>query len=151
MPEDTPTQQDDQQLDSFIDIDTSSVPEAKILPEGEQRVRIKSCEQKLSKQREDGGGGNPMIVCQYTVPTEPLMDDLRFYVNLPTPSQDERTQQRNGRGLASWKEAHGLSQTEKIDLTLLGNSGVEVYAHVIVDTYQGQKQNKIQKFIRKAS
>ena len=151
MPDTQSPPEQEQTLGSFIDIDTSDVPEAKVLPEGEQRLRIKSCEQKLSKQKEDGTGNNPMIVCQYTIPAEPLVDDLRFYVSLPTPSQEERAQQRNGRGLASWKEAHGLGQKEKIDLTQLGNSGIEVYAHVVVDTYQGQKQNKIQKFIRKAS
>ena len=144
-------QETDTQLDSFIDIDTSNVPEAPVLPEGEQRIRIKSAVQQLSRVKEDGSGGNPMIVCTYTIPSEPLTDDLRYYVNLPTPDQDERQQRRNGNGLKDWKTAHGLPQSGKIDLMQVGNSGVELYAHLVIDTYQGEKQNKIQKFIRKAS
>lgn len=133
------------QLDSFIDIDTSNVPEAKVLPEGEARIRIKSCEQKMSSK------DNPMVVCQYTIPAEPLVDDLYFYVNIPTPSMEEKAQIRAARGLANWKEAHGLDQKGKIDLIGLGNSGIEVYAHLGIEEYQGEKRNKIQKFIRKAS
>lgn len=140
-----------QALDSFIDIDTSNVPEPKVLPEGEARIRLKSCEQKLSRVKEDGSGGNPMVVCQYVIPSEPQVEDLYFYVNIPTPSMEEKAQIRAARGLANWKEAHGLDQKGKIDLIGLGNSGIEVYAHLGIEEYQGEKRNRIQKFIRKAS
>ena len=146
-----PDEQEAQQLDSFIDIDTSDIPEAKVLPEGEQRVRLKGCVQQLSKPKEGGGGNNPMIVATYTIPSEPMVEDIRFYVNLPTPDMDERSRNRAGRGFATWKEAHGLPQSGKIDLTQIGNSGIEVYVHLTIEEYQGTPSNKISRFIRKAS
>ena len=140
-----PEEEAAQQLDSFIDIDTSDIPEAKVLPEGEQRIRLKGCEQRLSSKQ------NPMIVATYTIPSEPMVEDIRFYVNLPTPDMDERSRNRAGRGFATWKEAHGLPQSGKIDLTQIGNSGIEVYVHLTIEEYQGTPSNKISRFIRKAS
>ena len=138
MPEETQT------LDSFIDIDTSNVPDAKVLPEGEVRVRLKACEQKLSSKQ------NPMIVCQYTIPSEPLVDDLYFYVNLPHAGQEEGAQMKSARAFGKWKDAHGLPQKGGIDLVQLGNSGLELFVFVGIEEYQGEKKNRLQKFIRKA-
>ncbi len=132
----------DEQLDSFIDIDTSNVPDAVVLPEGEQRIRLKVCEAKLSSKQK------PQIVAVYIIPTEPMVDDMYQYIQLPTPDMDEKKTLNTLRRLAEWKQMHGLLQSGAIDLNEVGRAGIEVYAHIVIDTYQGVRKNKIGSFTR---
>lgn len=136
------TEEGSEELSSFLDVDTSNVPDAVVLPEGEQRVRLKSCEAKLSSNQK------PQIVAQYIVPTEPLVDDMYQYIQLPTPDMDEKKNLNTLRRLAEWKQMHGLPQSGAIDLNEVGRAGIEVYAHIVIDTYQGVRKNKIGSFTR---
>ena len=126
-----------EELSSFLDVDTSNVPDAVVLPEGEQRVRLKSCEIKLSSNQK------PQIVALYIIPTEPMVDDMYQYIQLPTSDMDEKKSQNTLRRLAEWKNMHGLPQSVKLDMNEVGRAGIEVYAHVVIDTYQGVRKNKI--------
>lgn len=136
------TEEGSEELSSFLDVDTSNVPDAVVLPEGEQRVRLKSCEVKLSSNQK------PQIVALYIIPTEPMVDDMYVYIQIPTQDMDEKKNLNTLRRLAEWKSVHGLPQSGQIDLNEVSRAGIEVYAHVVIDTYQGVRKNKIASFTR---
>jgi hypothetical protein len=128
--------------ESFLDIDTSDVPDVKILPEGECLVELTKVTQGLSKK------GNPMITSVFVVPNEPAVEAMYTYTNLPTAGLDERQNVRNLRGLKEWKQALGLPPTGSIDLAGLGDQGIRVYAYLTVEEYEGRKSNRIQSLTR---
>lgn len=136
---------DDQQqpVESFLDVPTDAVPEIKILPEGEYRLRLTKCSIEMSKNQ------NQMIVAVYEVPSEPTSEVMSTYTILPHNGQEDRQQIRSGNNLKDWKDAHGLDHTGKIDLAALANSGLELFAFVIVENYQGKPQNRLDRLIRK--
>jgi hypothetical protein len=150
MPETTTTavngdaQAPDNQMGSFLDIDTSAVPDVKVLPEGEYLIGITSATQGLSSKQ------NPMITTVWEVPDEPLVEDMYNYCNLPAAGQNEKTQFRNMRSLKEWKTSLGLPQQGQINLEELVASGLRCYANLVIEEYQGRKRNKIKNIIRPA-
>jgi hypothetical protein len=126
---------------SFINEDTSNVPDLKPLPEGEYEVRLLSAEVKNSKK------GDPMIEAKFDVPSEGLSDDIYHYIMLPTGSDDEKKKIRKLQNLRDFKAALRMPPTGQVDLEQF--AGEKSWALLTEETNEqtGKMNNRIKRFI----
>uniref|UniRef100_A0A6M3JCG2 DUF669 domain-containing protein n=1 Tax=viral metagenome TaxID=1070528 RepID=A0A6M3JCG2_9ZZZZ len=126
---------------SFINEDTSNVPDLASLPEGEYEVRLLAAEVKNSKK------GDPMIEAKLDVPSEALSDDIYHYIMLPTSNDDEKRKIRKLQNLRDFKVAFNMPPTGQVDLEQF--VGEKSWALLTEETNDqtGKTNNRIKRFI----
>lgn len=126
---------------SFINEDTSNVPELASVPEGEYEVRLLSAIVRNSKK------GDPMIEAKIDIPAEPTSDDIYHYIMLPTNGDNEKQAIRKKQNLRDFKSAFGMPQSGQIDLDdYVGNLSWAIISEEENDQ-TGKMNNRVKRFV----
>ena len=129
-------------------LDTSAygdVPDLKVLEDGaEILLRIVSVEEKVSK------AGNPQLVVRFEDPSDPLVDDIYCYLNLPDPDKKNSEPKKfikSVRFMNEFFDCFSIDHSTGVDYeAIIGNEG---YCIVSQEEYQGRISNKVAKFSKR--
>jgi hypothetical protein len=126
---------------SFINEDTSNVPELAAVPEGEYEVRLVNADVKNSKK------GLPMVEAKLDIPSEPTSDDIYHYIMLPTQGDTEKQKIRKQQNLKEFKAAFGMPQSGPVNLEdYAGTKGWALLSEEENDQ-TNKMQNRVKRFI----
>lgn len=128
---------------SFLDYDTTAVPELTVLEDGEHKLRILSCEVKNSKK------GDPMVALRFDDPSEPNAKDFNHFIMLPASGDDEKKKNNKLRQLKEFCDCFSIERSARgIDLNESEVVGLEGWALVGTEnTPEYGDQNKVRRFI----
>jgi hypothetical protein len=138
---------------SFLDIDTSDVPEPTISQPGEKEIRIVGFIEK-EVEFDDGttglsaiwnnSKGDPCFMPLFDIPAEPTAKEFNHYFPIPHEGMTEKELHRAKWGIEEFKRCFNLPQ--QFDLKdAIGNTGWAILKIQSSDDYGDQ--NAIKKFI----
>lgn len=134
----------EQPQESFLNIDTTEVPESILMPEGDHEVRVNSVEVQPTKKDK-----KPMVCTVFEFLHEENADYVYDYMVLPHADMPARNHKFAMQALQSWKEALGFPQAGQINIQEAKDK--TVWINVGQQEYQGRMTNTFNGFVKPAS
>lgn len=127
----------------FIDVDVEDTPELELVPEGERTLRCIEADQRESNS------GNEMIVLTLEDPQNELTEEVREYLVLPGPEDDQRTSIRKKQAIKDACQAFGVDPAGGFETSgFIGKQADAIVAHDSDPEYG--EQARVQRFVTPA-
>jgi len=130
---------------SYVDLpDSEDLPELKLLDDGREiKLRIKKAESGTSKNNV------PRLEIVVEDPSDPLVDDMYLYINMPSPTlreEDEKKYVKTVKYLKDFLECFGINSAQGFDTEDL--VGAEGWCIVGVEEYEGRRSNRVKSYVK---
>lgn len=117
---------------------TSGVPDLQCAPEGQARLVIEKAEEKVAQT------GRPMLSLVFSLPEHENAMNIYHNVNAPKEGDKEKTRDAMLRGIREFKRSLGFGPDDDVATETL--DGLECWAFINQEEYNGKLRNKIVRF-----